>query len=87
MTKRRTNDKKWGVAVAVLLLILLLNARKANDYRRVIYLYEDGREKNWERIERYVGRPNYDPYHLPVRPRYTRFWDEYNETDPTKLAE
>lgn len=87
MTKRKTNDKKWGAAVAVLLLILLLNARKANDYRKVIYLYEDGSAKNRELIERYVGRPNYDVYRLPVRPRYTHFWDEYNETDPSKLAE
>lgn len=85
--KRRNNDWKWGAALILLLLVLLLFSRRANDYRKVIYLYEDGSSKNRERIERYIGRPNYDVYRLPVRPRYKHFWDDYNETDPSKLAE
>ena len=87
MTKRKTNDRKWGVAVLLLLLLLLLNTRRLNDYRTVIYLYESGSVANRERIERYIGRPNCDVYRLPVRPRYKHFWDEYNGFDPTKLAE
>ena len=84
--KRKTNDRKWGAAVLLLLLVLFLNARKANTYRKVIYLYESDPVANRAQIERYIGRPHYDIYRLPVRPRYKHFWDEYNGIDPSQLA-
>ena len=84
MTRRRTHHHRyWACALALALLLFLLSERRANTYRRVIYLYEGMAKSSNEpemrtEIERYIGRPNCDVYRLPIRPRYKHFWDDYN---------
>lgn len=82
MTRRKSNTRYWCAAVALTLLLFVLSERRANTYRKCIYLYEGMQTTNNAQmraeIERYIGRPNCDIYRLPVRPRYKHFWDDYN---------
>ena len=89
MTKRHDKHQKWIGVASLLLLLFLLSVRRANTYRKVIYHYEGmttatpaTQSEYRSDIERYVGRPNFDVYRLPKRPRYKHFWDDYNTKTP-----
>ena len=85
--KRRPLNR-WNAAAAIVFSIALITAIvRATDYKRCIYWMERRTQTTSQpvrdsltlRTERILGRPNYDPYRLPFRPKYKRFWADYNE--------